>query len=136
MTPRQVTNDWTSTAMIPPIQRTIVEKLLASCDLSPDIRFGQLVAFLGFLSEEFENQSLWDIEDEQLLHVIEIHLAQLSQRQAGIAHLAEHYERLPEDEQTAEDEQAEMGANGQTVISVPEELLPAIRQLLATQKSA
>ena len=122
--------------MIPPIQRTIVEKLLASCDLSPDIRFGQLVAFLGFLSEEYENQSLWDIEDEQLLNVIEIHLAQLSQRQAAVAHLAEHYERLPEEEQTAEDEQAEWAANGQTVISVPEELLPAIRQLLATQKSA
>ena len=71
--------------MISPNQQTIVEKLLALCDLSPDIRFGQLMANLGFLSEEFENQSLWDIEDEQLLKVIEIHLAQLSQRQAAIA---------------------------------------------------
>ena len=74
--------------MISPTQQTIVEKLLALCDLSPDIRFGQLMANLGFLSEEFENQSLWDIEDEQLLKVIEIHLAQLSQRQAAIAQQA------------------------------------------------
>ena len=53
-----------------------------------------------------------------------------------VRQLAEHYERLSEEEQTAEDEQAELAASGQTVISVPEELLPAIRQLLATQKSA
>ena len=71
--------------MISPRQQTIIEKLSALCDLSPDIRFGQLLANLGFLSEEFEDQSLWDIEDEQLLNVIEIHLAQLSQRQAAIA---------------------------------------------------
>jgi len=63
------------------IQHAIVEKLLALCDLSANIRFGQLMANLGFLSEEFENQSLWEIDDEQLLNVIEIHLAQLSQRQ-------------------------------------------------------
>ncbi|MEI8020412.1 MAG: hypothetical protein WCH39_19575 [Schlesneria sp.] len=74
--------------MISQIQQTIVEKLLALCDLSADIRFGQLMANLGFLSEEFENQSLWDIEDEPLLNVIEIHLAQLRQRQKAIAEQA------------------------------------------------
>ena len=74
--------------MIPPTQQTIVEKLLALCELSPDIRFGQLLANLEFLSEEFENQSLWDIEDEPLLRVIEIHLAQMSQRQAAVSQQA------------------------------------------------
>ena len=74
--------------MISPNQQTIVEKLLLLCDLSSDIRFGQLLANLGFLSEEFENQSLWDIEDEPLLNVIEIHLAQLRQRHAAIAQQA------------------------------------------------
>ena len=74
--------------MISQIQQTIVEKLLALCDLSADIRFGQLMANLGFLSEEFENQSLWDIEDEPLLNVIEIHLAQLRQRQKAVAEQA------------------------------------------------
>ncbi len=74
--------------MISTNQQTIIEKLLVLCDLSPDIRFGQLMANLGFLSEEFENQSLWDIEDEQLLNVIETHLAQLSKRQAAIAQQA------------------------------------------------
>ena len=44
--------------------------------------------------------------------------------------LIEHYDRLSEDEAAAEDQA------GRAVISVPEELLPAIRQLLATHKSA
>ena len=74
--------------MISPIRQTIIEKLLALCDLSSEIRFGQMMANLGFLSEEFENQSLWDIEDEQLLKVVEIHLEQLSQRQSAIAQQA------------------------------------------------
>ncbi len=52
-----------------------------------------------------------------------------------VKQLADQYEQLSEDEQTAEDEQAVSEATGQTIISVPEELLPAIRQLLATQKS-
>ena len=70
--------------MIPPIQQTIIEKLAALCDLSPDIRMGQLLANLGFLADEFADQSLWDIEDEQLLNVIEIHHAQLTKHQAAI----------------------------------------------------
>jgi len=43
------------------------------------------MANLGFFSEELENQSLLEIEDEQLSNVIELHLAQLSQRLEAIA---------------------------------------------------
>jgi hypothetical protein len=49
--------------------------------------------------------------------------------------LLSHYEGLSEDEQVAEDEAAQQDT-GQTVIAVPKELLPAIRQLLAAHKSA
>ena len=47
-----------------------------------------------------------------------------------------HYEGLSEEEQAAEDEESAREQAGQAVIAVPEELLPAIRQLLATHKSA
>ncbi len=50
--------------------------------------------------------------------------------------LIEHDESLSEDEQVAEDEAAAEEKQGQAVITVPDELLPAIRQLLATHKSA
>ncbi len=45
--------------------------------------------------------------------------------------LAEHYESLSEAEQVAEDEAAAQERAGHVIIEVPEELLPAIRQLLA-----
>jgi hypothetical protein len=42
-----------------------------------------------------------------------------------------HYESLNEDEQVAEDEAAVSTLQGQAVITVPESLLPVIRQLIA-----
>jgi len=54
-----------------------------------------------------------------------------------VQRLIEYYEGLSEDEQVADDEAAFAAERpGQTVISVPEELLPAIRRLLAAHKSA
>jgi hypothetical protein len=50
--------------------------------------------------------------------------------------LIDHYEGLSEDEQVAEDEAAIAAEHqGQVVITVPEELLPDIRRLLATYKA-
>ena len=52
-----------------------------------------------------------------------------------VKRLIDYYENLSEDEQVAEDEAA-VERDGQTVITVPEELLPAIRQLLAAHARA
>ena len=46
--------------------------------------------------------------------------------------LVDYYEGLTEDEQVAEDQQVAAEEKGQSMIKVPEELLPAIRQRLAT----
>jgi hypothetical protein len=53
-----------------------------------------------------------------------------------VKRLIDHYEGRSEDEMTAEDEAAAEDRGGQTVITVPDELLPAIRQLLAAYKTA
>lgn len=50
--------------------------------------------------------------------------------------LIDYYEGLSEDEQVAEDEAAMAEQSGQVVVTIPEELLPAVRHLLATHKSA
>lgn len=49
-------------------------------ELSPDVRFGQLLANLGFLAEARAGQSLWDIEDPRLLQVMEEHRGELVER--------------------------------------------------------
>lgn len=48
-----------------------------------------------------------------------------------VKRLIAHYDATTEEEQVAEDEAAVSEQRGQTVITVPEALLPAIRQLLA-----
>ena len=48
-----------------------------------------------------------------------------------VKRLIAHYESFTEEEQVAEDEAAVIEQEGQTVITVPVTLLPAIRRLLA-----
>ena len=63
--------------MISPTQQAILSELAEACDRSEDIRFGQLVDFLGY----FANRPLAEIEDEELLRALNQHVADLRQRQ-------------------------------------------------------
>jgi hypothetical protein len=67
--------------MIPATQHELIEKLNDLQQLSPDVRFGQLLANLGFLVEDETDQSLWDVEDARLLVVMEKHRIDLLNRQ-------------------------------------------------------
>ena len=71
--------------MIPPIQKQILEKFGCLCEASPGVRIGQLTANLGFLAEDATDRTLWDIDDEDLLRLIEKHLAEMSSRHAKLA---------------------------------------------------
>ncbi len=53
---------------------------------------------------------------------------------ARVRRLIDHYETMSDDELAAEDDAAAEPQHGQTVITVPDALLPAIRQLLAGHK--
>ena len=64
--------------------RTEAMAVLAElCDLSPDVRVGQLLAHLGFLGEDRTQRTLWDIDDEQLLDVLYHHRSELMAREPG-----------------------------------------------------
>jgi hypothetical protein len=52
-----------------------------------------------------------------------------------VKRLIDYYEGLSEDELVAEDEAASDPQAGQAVVTVPEALLPAIRQLLAAYRN-
>jgi hypothetical protein len=71
--------------MIPPIQQEILTKLARVCELSEDVRFGQMMAFLGFLAEDTIGRGLWDVEDEELIRVIQKHAEDLLRRKAPVA---------------------------------------------------
>lgn len=74
--------------MIPPTQREALAVLVEVCEMSPDVRLGQLLAHLGFLGEDQTGRSLWDIDDEQFLAVLYHHRSELTARQLDSANKA------------------------------------------------
>jgi hypothetical protein len=67
--------------MIPTTHHELIEKLADIHQLSPDVRFGELLANIGFLVEDQTDQPLRDIEDDRLLEVMEKHRVELARRQ-------------------------------------------------------
>ena len=67
--------------MISPVQSDIIRKVTEiyelSYELMPDIRFGQMIDFMGFLGQDMFDRPLVDIEDESFLKVFERHLSDL-----------------------------------------------------------
>lgn len=53
-----------------------------------------------------------------------------------VQRLIDRYDNISDEEMIAEDEAAFAEQNGRTLISVPDDLLPEIRRLMATRKSA
>lgn len=71
--------------MIDPIRQEILHKLTRLSELAPDLRFGQLIANLAFRAAGPWDQTLWDLEDDQLLGAIRQELTDLTERQHGTA---------------------------------------------------
>jgi hypothetical protein len=71
--------------MISPVREEILQLLVRLSELTPDVRFGQLIANLSYLAVGPTAEAIWDMEDEQLLEAIRHHIAQLSERHAGVA---------------------------------------------------
>jgi hypothetical protein len=66
--------------MIANTRREILSKLARIGELDPDVRFGQLIANLATMAGGASDQSLWDIEDEQLLGALNELIDMLSNR--------------------------------------------------------
>jgi hypothetical protein len=66
--------------MIGSTRQEILTRLARLSELAPDLRFGQLIANLAFMAAGPWDQTLWDLEDEQLVGAIRQMEADLSQR--------------------------------------------------------
>ena len=71
--------------MITAQRQEILQLLARLSELSPDVRFGQLIANLSYLAVAPTNEAIWDMEDEQLLSAIRKHVSDLSARSANVA---------------------------------------------------
>lgn len=65
------------------LQREALTVLEEVWSLSPDVRFGQLMAHLGFLGEAHLGKGLGDIEDDELMAILYRHRSELIARLQG-----------------------------------------------------
>jgi hypothetical protein len=70
--------------MITPQRQEILRLLEQLSELTPDVRFGQLIANLSYLAIGPTNEAIWDMEDEQLMTAIRQHIADLSDRAPSV----------------------------------------------------
>lgn len=61
-------------------QQAILDRLADICELSDDVRFGQMIDFMGFLAKDATDRSLTEIDDEDLLRVLDEHRDSLAKR--------------------------------------------------------
>jgi hypothetical protein len=66
--------------MTPATQHELIDKLVDIHQLSPGVRFGQLLANLGFLVEDQTDGTLREVEDDRLLEIMEKHRIDLARR--------------------------------------------------------
>lgn len=70
--------------MITGQRQEILRLLEGLSELTPEVRFGQLIANLYYLAVGPTNEAIWDMEDEQLLAAIRKHIADLSDRAVNL----------------------------------------------------
>ncbi len=70
--------------MIPAQRQDILRLLERLSELTPEVRFGQLIANLSYLAVGPTNEAIWDMEDEQLVAAIRKHITDLSDRAVNV----------------------------------------------------
>lgn len=68
-----------------PTQQELLRRLADLSEPSPDVRFGQLLAHLGFLGEDRLGLGLGEIDDEQFFAAMEGHQTELTLRQQSVS---------------------------------------------------
>ena len=62
--------------MITDQRRELLRLLAELSEEVPDVRFGQLIANLSYLGRGLSAESVWDVEDEELVQAAREHLEQ------------------------------------------------------------
>jgi hypothetical protein len=71
--------------MIDPVRLEVLQVLTELSEVCPQIRLGQLMANLSYQARGAEVQSIWDMEDDELLAAARSHLELLRARYAASA---------------------------------------------------
>ena len=69
--------------MINPVRQEVLQTLAEISELAPEVRFGQLIANLSYLARGLSNESIWDMEDDELLAAARKHLEEWRSRRGS-----------------------------------------------------
>lgn len=64
-----------------PIREELLRLISLISDETPEVRLGQLIANMATIGSGPWNETLWDLEDDQLLDALQTHVENLSARQ-------------------------------------------------------
>ncbi len=70
--------------MIDPIRQEVLQLLGELSELAPEVRLGQLIANLSYLARGLSSESIWDMEDDELLRVARRHVEDWRSRRDAV----------------------------------------------------
>jgi hypothetical protein len=71
--------------MINPVRQEILQVLAELSELAPEVRLGQLIVNLSYLARGLSTESIWDMEDDELLTAARKHLEEWRSRRGAVA---------------------------------------------------
>jgi hypothetical protein len=66
--------------MIEPIRQEVLAVLAELSEVAPEVRLGQLIANLSYLARGLTDESIWNMEDDELLEAARQHLKEWRSR--------------------------------------------------------
>jgi hypothetical protein len=67
------------------VRQELLQVLTELSEVCPDMRLGQLIVNLSYLARGLSNESIWDMEDEELLEAARKHLEEWRARRGAVA---------------------------------------------------
>lgn len=71
--------------MMTSVRQEVLQVLSELSAIAPEVRFGQLLANLSYLAKGLSNESIWDMEDQELLDAARKHLEEWRSRRGVVA---------------------------------------------------
>ncbi|MFO0811162.1 MAG: hypothetical protein U0746_21235 [Gemmataceae bacterium] len=68
-----------------PVRRALLEAIIRLSDVTPDMRFGQLVCAATMMSEGRFADSVYDVEDDELLDAVRQMTVEMEERNRWLA---------------------------------------------------
>ena len=71
--------------MMSPVRQEALQTIAEICEVIPEVRLGQLFANLSYLARGLSPESIWEMEDAELLDVARKHLEELRSHRGVVA---------------------------------------------------